>query len=293
MAGELRLPQLAVLDSTMAYREAGRAGAPVALFLHGNPTSSYLWRDVSAQLEDVARCVMPDLIGMGDSDRLDTSDPNRYTFASHRAHLDGLLEALDLTHDVILVLHDWGSALGFDWAYRHPEAVRGICYMESITAPLEWEDWPEYVRELFQGFRSPAGEQLILEGNAFVETVLPGAILRDLSEEEMDEYRRPFRTPGEDRRPTLTWPRQIPIGGEPANVVEIVRRYGAWLSTTPGLPKLFVNATPGAILTGQQRDFCRTWPDQEEITVPGVHFVQEDSGKEIGLAVRQWMGKLA
>jgi haloalkane dehalogenase len=188
------------------------------------------------------------------------------------------------------VIHDWGSALGFDWARRHPEAVRAIAYMEAITQPLEsWESWPEDYRELFQGFRSERGEELILENNTFVESVLPGAILRELTDEEMAEYRRPYRQPGESRRPTLTWPRQIPIEGRPEDVCEIVDQYGRWLAAAPGIPKLFINGAPGAILRDQQRDFCRSWPDQTEITVPGIHFLQEDSGTEIGNAIADWL----
>ena len=228
---------------------------------------------------------------MGDSEKLERSGPDRYTFVEHRRYFDAALEALGITRDVTFVIHDWGSALGFDWANRHRGRVKGICYMEAIVRPVTWDEWPDAARAVFQGFRSPAGEDLVLQRNVFVERVLPGSILRKLSEEEMNVYRRPFAEPGEGRRPTLTWPRQIPIEGEPQDVCDIVASYGAWLATSP-IPKLFVNADPGAILIGKQRDFCRTWPNQNEVTVKGVHFVQEDSPDEIGLAVADWLRAL-
>lgn len=280
-----------VLGHRMAYVERG-SGTPIVL-LHGNPTSSYLWRSVFDQLEGQGRCIAPDLIGMGDSDKLPPADERRYTFVRHREFLDGLLDELGVVDEATLVVHDWGSALGFDWARRHPDRVRAIAYMEAIVQPIPgWEEWPEAARSIFQGLRSPAGEEMILEGNVFVDRILPASILRKLSDEEMEEYRRPFAAPGEDRLPTLVWPRQIPIAGEPADVVAICADYAQWLSMTPGLPKLFVNADPGTILTGTPREFCRTWPDQSEITVPGLHFIQEDSGEQIGQAVAAWLGRL-
>jgi haloalkane dehalogenase len=277
-----------VLGRRMAYVEVGE-GEPI-VFLHGNPTSSYLWRSVIPELAGRGRCLAPDLIGMGDSDKLPPEDDGRYTFARHREFLDALLEQLGVTEEVTLVLHDWGSALGFDWARRHPGAVRGIAYMEAIVQPLPgWDGWPEAARGIFQAMRSPAGEELILEKNVFVENILPASIRRTLTDTEMDEYRRPFATPGDDRLPTLVWPRQIPVGGEPADVAADVGAYAEWLASTPGLPKLFVNADPGIILVGPQREFCRGWPDQTEVTVPGLHFVQEDSGPQIGRAIAGWM----
>jgi haloalkane dehalogenase len=274
-----------VRGKSMAYVEMG-TGDPI-VFLHGNPTSSYLWRNVMPHLADQGRCLAPDLIGMGDSDKLEPSGPERYRFVEHREYLDALLETLGVRENVTFVLHDWGSALGFDWACRHPDAVRGIAYMEAIVQPVTWAQWPEAARQVFEGFRSPAGDDMVLEKNVFVDAVLPGSILRKLTAEEMAVYRRPFAAPGESRRPTLTWPRQIPIDGEPADVHGIVERYGAWLAGSD-LPKLFVNAEPGAILIGDQREFCRTWPNQREVTVKGVHFVQEDSPDEIGRAVAAW-----
>lgn len=278
-----------VLGSRMAYVERGR-GSPVVL-LHGNPTSSYLWRNVIPHLEGLGRCIAPDLIGMGDSEKLEPSGPDRYRFVEHRRYLDRFLDTLDLRRGLTFVVHDWGSALAFDWAHRHPEAVRGIAYMEAIVRPLSWTDWPKAAKGVFEAFRSPAGEKLVLEENVFVEQVLPGSIQRKLSDEEMAVYRRPYREPGESRRPTLTWPRQIPIDGEPADVTEIVTAYSRWLESAP-LPKLFINADPGAILRGEQREYCRGWPHQEEVTVSGIHFVQEDSPDEIGSAVAEWARRL-
>jgi haloalkane dehalogenase len=275
----------------MAYIDTGE-GEPTFVLLHGNPTSSYLWRDVIAHLHPLGRCVAPDLIGMGDSDKLPDPGPGAYRFTHHRRHLDGLLDAVDLPAKVVLVVHDWGSALGFDWARRHPERVAGIAYMEAIVRPMRWDDWRESTRPVFEALRSPAGEQMVLDDNAFVEQVLPRGILRELTEDEMAEYRRPFATPGEDRRPTLDWPRELPLDGEPADVVAIVDEYARWLSASD-VPKLFVNADPGAILLGAQRDFCRAWPNQREVTVRGIHFVQEDSPHEIGEAIASWAADLA
>jgi len=290
-AGERYAKQTArIKGRSMAYVDVGE-GAPI-VFLHGNPTSSYLWRNVIPHLEGQGRCIAPDLIGMGDSDKLEPSGPDRYRFVEHREYLDGLLEGLGVASDVTFVIHDWGSALGFDWARRHPDAVRGIAYMEAIVTPMTWEQWPEIARSIFQGLRSPAGEDMVLEKNVFVENVLPASVLRGLTDAEMAVYRRPFAEPGEGRRPTLTWPREIPLDGEPADVVEIVAAYGAWLATCD-VPKLFVNAEPGAILVGEPRELCRSWPNQTEVTVAGNHFLQEDSPDEIGRAVSQWLGGIA
>jgi haloalkane dehalogenase len=273
----------------MAYHDSGTG--PIVVFLHGNPTSSYLWRNIIAELNGDHRCVAPDLIGMGDSEPTGQEGPEAYRFVEHREYLDGLLEQLDLGHDVTLVVHDWGSALGFDWANRHRDRVAGVAYMEAIVMPVTWEQWPDAARPIFQAFRSPAGEEMVLEKNVFVERVLPGSVLRDLTDEEMTEYRRPFIEAGERRRPTLTWPREIPIDGEPADVVEIVRSYADWLAGSD-MPKLFVNADPGAILVGDQREFCRSWPNQTEVTVRGNHFLQEDSPVEIADAITGWLSGL-
>jgi haloalkane dehalogenase len=278
----------AALGLRMAYVEVGQ-GAPI-VFLHGNPTSSYLWRNVIPHVAPLGRCIAPDLIGMGDSDKLPNSGPDSYTFVEHRQYLDALLTVLGVERDVTFVVHDWGSGLGFDWANRHHDAVKGIAYMEAIVRPRTWSQFSEESRAFFQALRSPAGEALVLEQNAFVER-LPGGMLRTLSDEEMEDYRRPFREPGEGRRPTLTWPRQLPIEGEPADVVAIVEAYGEWLRTSP-VPKLFISGDPGAILAGAQKEFVRAWPNQAEVTVRGRHFLQEDSPDEIGQAVANWYRRL-
>jgi haloalkane dehalogenase len=281
---------MAYLDSAPGGHESGRT----ILLLHGNPTSSYLWRNVIPHLEGLGRCIAPDLIGMGDSEKLPESGPQHYTFAEHRRFLDAFLVGLGLTAAgrIVLVVHDWGSALGFDWARRHPHAVEGIAYMEAIVAPVTWDDWPEAAKGIFQAFRSPKGEELILERNYFVEKILPLSVLNPLPDDVMAMYRRPYEEPGESRRPTLTWPRQIPIEGEPADVVADVEAYGEWLGTDDSPAKLFINAEPGSILVGKQREFCRSWPNQTEVTVSGLHFVQEDSADAIGKAIADFIGTL-
>jgi haloalkane dehalogenase len=274
----------------MAYVDEGE-GDPI-VFLHGNPTSSYLWRNVMPHLEGQGRLIAPDLIGMGDSEKLDNSGPDRYTFVEHRDYLDALFDEIGVAENVVFVIHDWGSALGFDWANRHRDAVQGIAYMEAIVRPIpSWDMWPDAARNIFQTFRSDAGEAVVLEKNVFVERVLPGSVLRGLTEAEMAVYLKPFANPGEDRRPTLTWPRQIPIEGQPADVTAIVDDYANWLQNSD-LAKLFINADPGSILIGAQREFCRTWPNQTEVTVAGTHFIQEDSPDEIGGAISAFVNKL-
>jgi haloalkane dehalogenase len=274
----------------MAYIDVGE-GDPI-VFAHGNPTSSYLWRNVMPHLEGLGRLIACDMIGMGDSDKLEPAGPDRYSYAEQRHYLFALWEQLGIERNVVLVIHDWGSALGFEWARTHPEAVQGIAYMEAIVTPTRWDDWPDDARGIFQGFRSPAGEEMVLEKNLFVEGVLPAAVLRDLTDEEMAVYRAPYAQPGESRRPTLTWPRMIPVEGEPADVVETVERSAAWLAQSQ-VPKLFVNAEPGAILArGHARQLVRSWPNQTEVTVSGIHFIQEDSPHEIGAAVADFVRRL-
>jgi len=279
--------RLKVLDRTLAFRDEG-VGDPV-VFLHGNPTSSYLWRNVLPHLLPHGRCIAPDLVGMGDSDKLPDSGAGKYRFVDHYRYLSALLDALDLGPRVTLVLHDWGSALGFHWARENAGRIAAIAYMEAIVRPVTWDEWPAPSRGIFQGMRSEKGEELVLEKNVFIERILPGSIIRKLSDAEMEAYRRPFATPGEDRRPTLAWPRELPIDGEPADVVAIVRQYADWMASNR-LPKLFINAEPGAILVGAPREFCRSWPNQTEVTVPGIHFIQEDSPHEIGAALSAWVG---
>ena len=269
----------------IAYLEAG-SGEPIVL-LHGNPTSSYLWRNVIPHLEGLGRVIAPDLIGQGDSEKLpETEGAERYSFQVAFDYLDGLLKHIAADQNVTLVLHDWGSGLGFHWASQNQQAVKGVAYMEAIVAPLSWQDWPESARGIFQGFRSDKGEDLVLTRHLFVEGVLPSSVLRDLSEEEMAHYRAPFDTPA-NRQPTLNWPRQIPIDGEPPHMVSLVEAYGAFMAESP-IPKLFINAEPGSILVGAQRDFCRRWPNQTEVTVEGLHFIQEDSPEAIGRAIADW-----
>jgi haloalkane dehalogenase len=277
--------RLSVLDSHMAYVQVG-TGDPI-VFLHGNPTSSYLWRNVIPHLDGRGRCLAPDLIGMG---RSGLAPDGRYRLADHVRYLDAWFDALDLSR-VTLVVHDWGSALGFHWAKRHPGRVKALVYMAAIVRPLTWAEWPEAARKVFQAMRSPAGEEMVLTKNVFVERILPASVVRALTHEEMEHYREPFREPGERRRPTLTWPREIPIDGEPADVAALVNDYATWLGRSP-LPKLFVNANPGSILVGAQREFCRAWPNQQEVTVRGSHFVQEDSPTEIGQAIARFLRQI-
>jgi haloalkane dehalogenase len=278
-----------VNGNRMAYVDEGEGEAIV--FVHGNPTSSYLWRNVMPHLEGLGRLVAADLIGMGGSDKLRPSGPNRYDYAEQRHYLFALWDGLDLGDNVTLVLHDWGSVLGFDWANQHRDRVQGIAFMGATVTPISWSEFPQEIRGVFEGFRSPRGETMVLEQNIFIEQLLPAAILRQLSDEEMDHYRRPFVDPGESRRPTLSWPRNIPVDGEPADVVSVVNDYGSWLAASD-VPKLFVNAEPGGIVDARMREVIRSWPNLTETTVTGRHFVQEDSPDEIGTAVAQFVRKL-
>ena len=277
--------KISINNKNIAYAESG-SGDPI-IFLHGNPTSSYLWRNITPHLESQGRCICIDLIGMGDSDKLDNPDENSYQFEEHYHYVNAAIESLTNGDNTTFVIHDWGSALGFNWCYHNPDSVKGIAYMEAIVKEMTWEDWGDEAKGIFQGFRSDAGESLVLEKNYFVERVLPGSIIRRLNDEEIEEYRRPFLNPGEDRRPTLSWPREIPIEGQPANVCEIVNQYAEWMQTND-IPKLFINAEPGAITTGRMRDFCRSWKNQTEVTVKGIHFIQEDSPDDIGKAISTW-----
>jgi haloalkane dehalogenase len=266
----------------MSYVDTGN-GDPI-VFLHGNPTWSYLWRNIIPYVSGDGRCLAPDLVGMGQSGK----PPARaYRFLDHVRYLDAWFDALDLNQNVTLVLHDWGSALGFYRAFRHPAGVKGIAYMEAIVLPRRWDDFPPGGDAMFRALRSSQGERMILDENFFIETVLPKYILRTLSDGEMEAYRAPYRD-REARLPTLVWPRELPIDGEPADIVAIVDRYGKWLAESR-LPKLFVAATPGGLLTGRARAFCRTWPNQQEVEVEGIHFIQEDSPAEIGTALQRFI----
>jgi haloalkane dehalogenase len=269
----------------MAYRDLG-SGDPI-VFLHGNPTSSFLWRNIIPQVQSFGRCIAPDLIGMGDSEKLPNSSADSYTFVENRRYMDQFFDALGLNERVTLVVHDWGSALGFDWAKRNPNAVRGIVHMEAIVATMNWEDIPGPAQPRFRGVRSDQGEELVLQQNIFIEQSIVKGTMRQYTGAQMAEYRRPFLQPGEGRRPMLTWPRQLPIGGEPSDVVDIVNAYAAWLSTS-AIPKLYIRAEPG---THSQKmiEQVRTWPNQQEVTVPGIHYPQEDSPEEIGAAIAAWL----
>jgi len=274
--------RVSALDTEISYLDAGE-GDPI-VFLHGNPTSSYIWRNIIPHVARLGRSLAPDLVGMGQSGK---SPANAYRFVDHSRYLDVWFDSLGLTENVILVLHDWGSALGFHWAFRHEERVQAIVYMEAIVQPRRWEDFPSGRDAIFRALRSENGQKLVLDENFFVETVLPRSVIRKLTDEEMDAYRAPFMN-RDDRLPTLVWPRELPIAGSPADVVEIVEAYGAWLSKSD-IPKLFIAAEPGALLVGRAREFCRTWPNQREKTVKGIHYVQEDSPAEIGAALRDFV----
>lgn len=277
-----------VLGLEMAYVDEGQ-GDPI-VFLHGNPTYSYVWRNILPHVQDFGRVIAPDLIGMGDSQKLPQSGPNSYTFVEHRRYLDALLEALGVHARVILVGHDWGGALAFDWAHRHPDAVKGIAFLEAVAETYRWSEYPEGARPRFQALRSEAGEQLVLEKNSFIESNLPATVLRTLSEEEMEQYRRPFAEPGEGRRPTLSWARQLPIDGEPADVTEIVTASGKWLASSP-IPKLLIQSNPGTKQPRQYETYL-TWPAISSVSVRGHHTPQEDSPDEIGQAIANWLQTL-
>jgi haloalkane dehalogenase len=281
---------LDVLGKKMAFFEEGE-GRPI-VFLHGNPTSSYLWRKVIAELRGQGRLIAPDMIGMGDSEKLPNPGPDTYSYETHRKYIWGAIDALTRPDEkIVLVIHDWGSAIGFDWAAAHPDRVAAIAYMEAILHPLDWSEWDPNLAPVFQGFRSEAGEKMILDENMFVERLLFGFHSQELSEAAKTEYRRPFLK-REDRWPTLSWPRQLPISGEPPDIIERVQSYGKWMSESD-MPKLFINADPGALLRGTAREFCRKWKNQTEVTVKGRHFIQEDSGSEIGQHIKRWLQTLS
>lgn len=279
--------RLSAAGVDIAYVDTGPADGVPVVFLHGNPTSSYLWRDIITGLKDQWRCIAPDLPGMGNSGPMTDGS---YRFVDHVEVMDAWFDALALTGPVILVCHDWGSAIAFHWAHRNHEKVAGLAYMEAIVCPRDWADFPEGRDKIFRMLRAPEGEALVLEENFFIETVLPKSIMRALTTEEMAAYRAPFPTP-DMRVPTLVWPRELPIGGAPKDVVAIVDSYGDWLAQSE-LPKLFINAEPGAVLIGRGREFCRSWPNQHEVTVSGLHFIQEDSSGAIVSALRDFCATL-
>ena len=278
-----------IKNSKMAFIDEG--SGDTFLFLHGNPTSSFLWRNIAPHVEDIGRIVIPDLIGMGDSDKLEGVDNPGYKYHGQYSYLTALMDELDLGNNIHLIIHDWGSAMGFQFARENKDRIKSITYMEAIVMPLTWDQWPDPATKIFGLFRSEAGEELVLEKNFFVERILLADSSTGYTEEEKSEYIRPFINPGEDRRPTLTWPRQIPLDGEPSEVVEEVR-LNADFHKESDIPKLFINADPGSILIGDQREFVRSWNNQTEITVKGNHFIQEDSSEEIGAALRKFVESL-
>lgn len=276
--------RVSLLGTNMAYVDVGE-GDPI-VFLHGNPTPSYLWRNVIPYLLPFGRCLAPDYVGMGNSG---AAPDGSYRFVDHQRYLDAWFEAMGIEKNVILVVHDWGSALGFAWAQRHPERVKALVYMEAIVRPFRsWDEWPDTTRAFFMRQRTPEGEDLILQKNLFIEYLLP---LRNIPKEAMEVYRRPFRNPGPARQPMLTWTRELPIAGEPEDVTRIVESYAQWLSHSD-IPKLFVDADPAGFLIGAQREFCRAWPNQQTVTVKGAHFLQEDSPDEVGEAIARFVSKV-
>ena len=278
-----------ILGKKMAYIEYGKGDSIV--FLHGNPASSYLWRNITPHVEGLGRIIVPDLIGMGDSEKLDGIDNPDYKYHGQYKYLSSLLDELDLGDDIHLVIHDWGSAMGFQYARENSDRIKSISFMEAIVMPLQWEQWPENARNIFQLMRSEAGEEIVLDKNIFVEKILLNDSANGFSEDEKAEYIRPFQNSGEDRRPTLTWPRQIPVDGEPQEVIDEVIKNGEFHKNS-NMPKLFINADPGSILVGEQREFVRSWKNLQEITVKGNHFIQEHSPNEIGAAIKDFLDSL-
>lgn len=275
-----------VLDSSMAHIDTGGDG-PVVVFLHGNPTTSYLWRNVLPHVEAVARCVAPDLPGFGRSGAMPSGS---YRYPDYIRYLDAWFEAVLPTESVTLVVHDWGAALGFDWARRHPDRVDAICYGEAMVQPRRITDLPEAYRERFIYMRSEAGFAEAVSQNYFINSVFANGIIRDLTEPEFDEYARRFTTP-EAIVPTVRFPCEIAFDGEPADNAQIIQAYADWLSASPA-PKLFINTTEGHALVGRNVEFCRTWKNQTEVTVVGRHYYQEDSPHEVGRAIAAWLADL-
>jgi haloalkane dehalogenase len=292
-SAELRYAKkkVSVLGHQMAYIETG-TGRPV-VFLHGNPTSSYLWRNVIPHVEPHGRCIAPDLIGMGDSDKLpptrEDGRDGRYRFVEQRRYLEGFLDAIGVNEDIVLVIHDWGSALGFDFARRHPERVAGIVYMESMLREPKWSELVGGGVRFFRAMRSDAGEAQILKKNIFIENVLPQNVMRGLTDEEMGHYRAPYLAAGEDRRPMLTWAREKPFDADPADTHEVLSAVGKWLPQSADVPKLWIDVSEGVLIVGEHRDFAAGFPNQQSVRVQGRHFVQEDSPDEIGHAIAEWL----
>ncbi|KAI8271140.1 hypothetical protein K4K58_000015 [Colletotrichum sp. SAR11_239] len=279
-----------VLDTNMAYVDTGSSPGTATVFIHGNPTSSYLWRNIIPHVSGKSRCIAPDLVGFGDSDKVPGLE---YRVADHQAYLDAFMDAVLPTEKVILVLHDWGSALGLDWARRNENRVGGLALMEFMHPSSSWDTAPRAMAEHFRPFREPqVGRELIIDQNVFIERILPGSIVRQLSEEEMEEYRRPFLDPA-SREPVWRFPNEIPIGGQPADVAEMADKYMAWLLKTE-LPKLFFWVTPGGTI-GEEKaaELMEKLRNTRSVYLgPGVHFVQEDHPHAIGREISQWLSAI-
>src|SRR5271165_4056906 len=279
-----------VKGSRMAYVDEGEGHAIV--FQHGQPTSSYVWRNVLPHVERLGRLVACDLIGMGASDKLTNTGPDSYSLAEHAKYLFALWDALDLGDQTVLVLDDWGAALGFQWARLNPQRVSAIVHMEAVAVPMSFSDLPELAHAFFRALRSPAGEEMVLKQNIFIEQVLNRATIRDLTPEEAEHYRRPFLEPGEGRRPTLSFPRNLPLDGEPPETVQAIAESANWMAHSVDLPKLLVRGAPGTLVRGRVLETVRAWPNQTEVAVKGVKFLQEDSPEEIGTAIADFVRRL-
>lgn len=274
-------------DAEMAYVDIGE-GDPI-VFLHGNPTSSFLWRNVIPHVEGLGRIIAPDFVAHGWSS---TSPRNAYHFKDNIAYFDTFFEALDLTENVILVVHDWGAAVGFNRAARFPEQIQGIAYMEAMVWPRKWTDIPPERVDAFKWFRTAEGEKAALEKNVFVEQMLfERGIVRDLSDVEKEVYRRPTTRAGGTNLPSIIMPNDIPFDGEPADNHKIIEFYAEWLAKSD-VPKLFVNADQGHGLVGAAREHARTFKNQTEVTLHGRHYLQEDVPDGIGAALSEFVKKV-
>ncbi len=274
----------------MAYVDTGGDGDSI-VFLHGNITQSYMWRNIIPHVEPLARCIAVDNIGQGDSAKLDDSGPGSYRLREHQRYIDGFLEQVDPGDRVTLMMHDWGVQLGLGWGNRNRHRLKGIAHMQGLMGNLNWDFWNQEVSAVMKRLRTDDGEDLVLNQNLFVEKVLPAMVIRDLPAEVWDEYRRPYRNPGEDRRPSLTWPREIPVEGEPADVLSVIENNNRWLAGSP-IPKLYIHVRPETVIKGHVLEHVRSFPHQTEVSVQGLHYVQEDSPHEIGAALADWYRRL-
>jgi haloalkane dehalogenase len=275
-----------VKDRKMAFIEVGR-GDPI-VFIHGNANSAYMWRNILPYMEDLGRLIAIDNIGQGDSDKLPDSGPGSYTLAEHQVYINGIMEALDINKNVTLVMHDWGGPLGLTWARSHSENIKGLVHCEIVVGNhSSYDDYPDGHGERLKRVRGPDGEKLVMTDNYFIEKIYMGGVIRNIDDETMAEIRRPYEGPRENRRPTLTWPRQIPIGGKPKDVADLVDDLSFWMAEND-IPKLFIRAEPGQILFGRDLEIINSWANQKTVTVAGLHHPQEDSPDDIGIALRNW-----